>query len=59
MGIGSEIDILLRKSDAVGLDKHEMDYLKALWENYRKFNRLYGVDVGTFEQLKVVSKVLL
>jgi len=56
MGIGSEIDILLRKSDAVGLDEHEMDYLKALWENYRKFNKLYGVDVGTFKQLNITIK---
>ena len=56
MGIGSEIDILLRKSDAVGLDKHEIDYLKELWENYRKFNKLYECDVGTFEQLMQKAK---
>ena len=56
MGIASEIDILLRKSDAVGLDKPETDYLKELWENYRKFNKLYECDVGTFEQLMQEAK---
>ena len=51
MGIGSEIDIYLRKLDAIGLNKDDMKELKRLWEHYQELNKLYGHDVGTFAQL--------
>ena len=51
MGLASEIDILLRKQKEVDLTIKELKQLKELWEGYREFNKLYGKEIRSFEEL--------
>jgi len=52
MGLASELDSLQKKQKETGLTSEELKEFERLWDAYRNFNLLFGLEVRSFEEMQ-------